>query len=96
MFALSAIAVALRMVSRKISKARLRWDDWLILIALVNHPCAILSDYATDGDKKPLAWIPSILMIYCESLPHTYEAQRTNIPAPQVYNTSISESIYSG
>ncbi|CAF9931199.1 hypothetical protein IMSHALPRED_008558 [Imshaugia aleurites] len=65
MIALTAIAVALRFVSRRLSKARLRWDDWLILIALVNSPRATLSDHATNSHKKPLAWIPSILMIYC-------------------------------
>ena len=40
MIALSAIAVALRLVSRRLSKVRLWWDDWLILIALVNDPRA--------------------------------------------------------
>ena len=66
MIALSAIAVGLRLTARRLSKVRLRWDDWLILIALVNRPLAVPSDHATNTYKKPLAWIPSILMIYCE------------------------------
>lgn len=74
MIALSAIAVALRLTARRLSKVQLRWDDWLILIALVNHPLAAPSDHATDTYKKPLAWIPSILMIYCE-----YQQRHTRI-----------------
>lgn len=35
---LSAVAVALRFVSRRSSKVRLGWDDWLVFIALVNDP----------------------------------------------------------
>lgn len=37
MIALSAIAVALRLLSRRLSKVPLSWDDWLILIALVSN-----------------------------------------------------------
>ena len=40
MIALSAVAVALRLTARRLSKVRLRWDDWLVLIALVTHPRA--------------------------------------------------------
>ena len=35
-YVLATIAVILRFVSRRISKAQLWWDDWLIIIALVN------------------------------------------------------------
>ena len=83
MIVLSAIAVALRLTARNLSKVQLRWDDWLILIALVNHTLAAPSDYTTNSHKKPLAWIPSILMIYCE-YQQTYPgmALMTNISAP--------------
>ena len=83
MIALSAIAVALRLTARRLSKVRLRWDDWLVLIALVNHPLAATSDHATNTYKKPLAWIPSTLMIYCK-YQHTHPriALTTKTSAP--------------
>lgn len=37
MIALSATAVTLRFLSRRLSKVSLWWDDWLILIALVSR-----------------------------------------------------------
>lgn len=43
MIALSAIAVALRFASRRLSGVQLSWDDWLILIALVSDARATLS-----------------------------------------------------
>ena len=50
MIALSAIAVALRFVSRRLSKAGLYWDDWLIFIALVNRPqYKNVLDHAADA-----------------------------------------------
>lgn len=78
MIALFAIAVALRFLSRRLSKVRLSWDDWLILIAL------------------PVAWIPSILMIYCKNRTHTRTAQGSKSSSPQVYSTLILGNIYNG
>lgn len=43
MIALSAIAVALRFASRRLSGVQLSWDDWLILIALVSDARATFS-----------------------------------------------------
>lgn len=34
--ALATIAVALRMYARSITKARYWWDDWVLILALVN------------------------------------------------------------
>ncbi len=96
MIALSAIAVALRFVSRGLSKVRLWWDDWLILVALVNDLCPILSRSLRLTPKKPLAWIPSILMIHCKNHVYTRVALVTKIDVFKVCSISTSESIYSG
>ena len=34
---LSVVAVLLRFVSRRLARARLWWDDWLTVVALVSH-----------------------------------------------------------
>jgi hypothetical protein len=35
------LAVALRFVSRRVAGAKLLWDDWLIVIALVRDPATV-------------------------------------------------------
>ena len=52
MIALSATAVAFRFLSRRLSRVRSLWDDWLILIALVNDPCTTsLGPYRSYSSK---------------------------------------------
>lgn len=41
-FALPLLAVALRLVARRVSHLRLWWDDWLILFAMVGSLTDIL------------------------------------------------------
>ena len=40
---LPVVAVALRLVSRRISRVNLWWDDWLILVALVVSTLSFVS-----------------------------------------------------
>lgn len=41
MIVISAIAVVLRFLSRRVVKAPLLWDDWVILLAMVRHSTVI-------------------------------------------------------
>ena len=45
---LAITAVALRFLSRKLSKAHYWWDDWMIVAALVGHKFWSLSECGAD------------------------------------------------
>ena len=51
-FALPLIAVALRLVARRMSHLRLWWDDWLILVATVSYLTEILVVETQNGSPK--------------------------------------------
>ena len=37
-YAIGVVAVALRFLSRRLSKIRYEWDDWLVVLGLVRPP----------------------------------------------------------
>lgn len=65
MMLLSTVAVGLRFLSRRLSKAQVAWSDWTILIALVNLPRPCLGSTFKSNSIQPLGWLPVLLMISC-------------------------------
>ena len=65
MMLLSTVAVGLRFLSRRLSKAQVAWSDWTILIALVNLPWPCLGSTFNSNSIQPLGWLPVLLMISC-------------------------------
>ena len=63
---LSTVVVVLRFVVRQISAARLWWDDWIAMLALV-----CLTGLLPHGGfliiHWTFSWLPSIFTIYGES-----------------------------
>lgn len=51
-YALACVAIVLRFISRRLSRAHLGWDDWLMIPAIVRYETSvqrlIINDSATD------------------------------------------------
>ena len=54
---IATVAVALRLYARKISAAKIGWDDYLIIVALVRHLCSIVrEDHLYSPVTGPHLW----------------------------------------
>ena len=52
-YAIGIIAVALRFLSRRISRIRYEWDDWLCVAGLVRPPLPFILHILCPSGQKP-------------------------------------------